>query len=122
MIVIDSSGWIEYFIDGVNAERFYRHMKEPQEVVTPSIIIYEVYKKLKRDRSEQDALEAIAQISKTKIVPLSEEMALTAADVSLEYNLAMADAIIYATAKEHNCKIITMDKDFKKLPNATVVQ
>ena len=76
---------------------------------------------MKRDRSEQDALEAVAQMSKTKVIPLSDELALSAADVSLEYDLAMADAIVYATALEHNCKIITMDTDFKKLPGAIVI-
>jgi predicted nucleic acid-binding protein len=80
-----------------------------------------VYKKLKRDRSEHDALEAVAQMYQTRLVPLSEEIALSAADVSLEYSLQMADAIVYATALEYDCKVVTMDADFAKLPKAIVV-
>src|SRR3990167_4289433 len=102
MILIDSSGWIEFFTNGSRCEKFYSYLKDLKNVVTPTIVLYEVYKKMKRD--------------------LSEEHALSAADISLEYNLAMADSIVYATALEHNCKVITMDQDFAKCSKAEVVK
>ncbi|MBI2119136.1 MAG: type II toxin-antitoxin system VapC family toxin [Elusimicrobia bacterium] len=122
MILIDSSGWIEFFTNGSKCEKFYSYLKDLKNVVTPTIVLYEVYKKMKRDISEQHALEAVAQMLKTQVVPVSEEIALSAADISLEYNLAMADSIVYATALEHNCKVMTMDHDFAKCSKAEVVK
>lgn len=122
MILVDSSGWIEYFSRSSRADKFGRYLKKSAHIITPTIVLYEVYKKLKKAHSEQEALEAMAPISKTHIVPLSDTIALSAADISLEYNLPMVDAIVYATALEHNCKIITMDTDFVKLPEAIVVK
>ena len=121
-VLIDSSGWIEYFTEGAHTDRFFHHLKDPRRIVTPVIVLYEVYKKMKRERSEQEALEAVAQMLKTQVVPLSEDLALSAADVSLEYGLPMADAIVYATALEYGCKVLTLDSDFSKLPNAEVLR
>lgn len=122
MILVDSSGWIEYFSEGSHAEQFARHLKDLSQVITPTIVLYEVYKKLKKGRSEQESLEAVAQMSKTQIVELTDSIALSAADVSLEHNLPMADAIVYATALEWDCKIVTMDTDFIKIPQSIVIR
>ncbi len=122
MILVDSSGWIEFFIEGKQCRKFHAYLKDPKNIVTPTIVLYEVYKKIKRDRSEQEALEAAAQMLKTQVVSCSAEIALTAADISLEHNLAMADSIVYATAIETDSKVATMDQDFSKLPRAEVVK
>ena len=84
--------------------------------MTPSIVLYEVYKVLKRDESEEDALRAAAQILKTNVVPLTETLALEAADLSLEHRLAMADAIVYATGRSQRAEIVTADADLGRLP------
>ena len=67
--------------------------------MTPSIVVYEVYKRLKKEKGEEVALEAYAQITRTQIIPLDQDSALQAADISLAHSLAMADAIVYSTAK-----------------------
>lgn len=84
--------------------------------MTPSIVLYEVYKILKRDESEEDALTAAAQMMKTYVVPLTETLALEAADLSLEHRLAMADAIVYATGRSQRAEIVTTDADLGRLP------
>jgi predicted nucleic acid-binding protein len=84
--------------------------------VTPSVVIYEVYKVLKRDESEEDALRAAAQMMKTNVVPLTETLALEAADLSLEHGLAMADAIVYATGRDQGAEVVTTDADLGRLP------
>jgi len=122
MILVDSSGWIEFFTNGKQCEKFRDYLKDFKNVVTPTVVLYEVYKKIKGARSEQEGLEAVAQMLKTQVVELSESIALYAADISLEYDLAMADSIVYATAIEHGCKVITMDNDFSKLPRAEVIR
>ena len=121
MIVVDSSGWIEFFTGGPNARRYGRYLEKPSDLVTPTIVLYEVYKLIKRERTEEEALLAAAQIQKTRVVPLSESLALTAADLSLERRLAMADAIVYATAQAEGAELVTGDRDLKGLPGVTYV-
>lgn len=119
MIAVDSSGWIEFFTGGSNAKLYGRYLKRPSELVTPTIVLYEVYKLIKRERSEEEALLAVAQIQKTRLVPLSESLALAAADVSLDLRLAMADAIVYATARAEGAELVTGDRDLRGLPGVT---
>ena len=78
MIVIDSSGWIEFFADGPHAEEFASRLRSPSTVLTPTIALYEVYKWIKRERSEEDALQAAAAMKRTRILDLTEDLALTA--------------------------------------------
>ncbi len=62
---------------------------------------------------------AVAQIQKTRVVPLSDSLALAAADVGLEFRLAMADSIVYATARSENAELVTSDRDLRALPGVT---
>ena len=122
MILIDSSGWIEFFTDGPLASAYASRLKELKNVVTPTVVLYEVYKVIKRQRSEEEALAAAAQIGKTRLVPLTDAIALTAADVSLAHGIAMADAIVYATAMTENAKVLTSDEDLSDLPGVTYLK
>lgn len=116
MIVIDSSGWIEFFTDGPLADAYAAKLVRLNQVLTPVIVLYEVYKRLKRDLSEDEAVIAVSAMQPTQIVPITSELALTAADLSLELDLAMADAIILATARLHKAELITSDRDFESVP------
>ena len=116
MLLVDSSGWLEFFMDGPLASTYAQHLKHPNDVLTPTVVLYEVYKVIKRQRSEEEALTAIAQMGKTQVVPLNDTIALTAADASLTYQIAMADAIVYATALTHKAKLATSDADLASLP------
>jgi predicted nucleic acid-binding protein len=121
VILVDSSGWIEFFTAGENAERYGRYLRRAADLITPTIVVYEVYKLVKRERTEEEALLAAAQMQKTRIVPLSESLALSAADLSLEFRLAMADAIVYATARAEGAELVTGDADLRGLPGVTHV-
>lgn len=122
MTLIDSSGWLEFFTDGRLARRYAAYLADLSKVVTPTVVLYEVYKKVKRERSEEAALLAAAQISKSRLVPLTETLALAAADLSLDHNLAMADAIVYATALTHDAELVTSDADFARLAGVTYLR
>jgi len=122
MTLVDSSGWLEFFTDGPRASAYAAYLNHPHAVVTPTIVLYEVYKVIKRQRNEESALAVSAQMGKTKIVPLTEPIALTAADVSLTYHVAMADAIVYATALAEGAKLVTSDADLLPLPGVTYLK
>jgi predicted nucleic acid-binding protein len=121
MILVDSSGWAEFFAGGANANRYGVYLGDAAKVVTPTVVLYEVYKIIKRERTEEEALLAVAQMQKTQVVPLSESLALAAADAGLEHRLAMADAIVYATARAENADLVTSDADLRSLPGVTYI-
>ena len=115
MFLVDSSGWIEFFTNGILVEKYTKYLTDPLKIITPTIVLYEVYKKIKRERTEEDALTAVSLINRTRIIELSGSISLFAADMSIKYSLPMADAIVYATALELNCTVITSDTHFKDL-------
>ena len=124
MILIDSYGWIEYFADGPLADKYAPFVEKAstENAITPTIVIYEVYKKIKGLKGEEKALEAYAQISRTRIVELTSHLSLEAADISLKLGLGMADSIIVATAKAYNAQIITSDKHLKGIENVRFIE
>ena len=90
-------------------------------MVVSAIEIYEVYKVIRRDLSEARALEAVAALRRATITPVDESLALEAADIALAMGLAMADSLVYATARRHRAKLITADADFEGLPDTIVI-
>ncbi len=117
MMIVDSCGWLEWFTDGELADRYQEFLADPDKLLVPSIILYEVYKVLKREAGEEKALQAVGYMKGSRVVPLDETLAFAAADVALKENLAMADAIIVASARAHDCTIITSDADLKHRAN-----
>jgi predicted nucleic acid-binding protein len=117
LTLVDSSGWIELASDGPLADRFSTYLENADRVITPSIVMYEVYKRLKRDASETVADAILAHMNETHIVDFDSRLAIQAVEASLMHGLAMADAIVYATAQSHDATLVTGDADFKNLPN-----
>jgi len=124
LILIDSYGWIEYFADGPLAESYAAFVEkaDAEKTVTPTIVIFEVYRRIKSMKGEQKALEAYAQMSRTKVVELTNLISLKAADISITLNLGMADSIILATAKAYNAKIMTSDEHLKGIEGVEFVK
>ena len=121
MMVVDSSGWLEFLTDGPLADEYARRLRQPAAVITPTIVMYEVYKHSKRLRGEDGALDAVAAMQKTRVVPLNDELALVAADLSLEHKLPMADAIVLATARLYEAEVVTSDADFEGVADVTYI-
>ena len=67
-------------------------------------------------------MEAVSALHRAKIVPVDEPLALEAADISLKLGLAMADALVYATAQRHGATLVSGDADFDGLPGAVVIR
>jgi len=120
MTVVDSSGWFDYFTDGPLAAEFSGHVLG-RDVLVPTIVIYEVYKLMKRRFSGAAAMAGAAQMKTATVIDLHADLAAEAADVSLRYGLAMADAIVYATAQRYQADLVTSDAHFKGLPGVTYI-
>ena len=115
MNVVDSSAWLAYFADEPNAKHFMTPLSHPATLIVPAITIYEVFKVILRESSENEALQAVVAMQKGKVIDLNTSLALAAAKLSLEHQLPMADSIILATAQEFKATIWTQDEDFKDI-------
>jgi predicted nucleic acid-binding protein len=119
LILIDSSGWLEYLTDDEKAAAFAPYIEAADPVLVPAIVIFEVYRKLRAARGKTEADRFYSQALQRTVVPLDEHLAAAAA--AMEPRLPMADAIIYATARAHGARLITSDKDFEGLPGVTLL-
>jgi predicted nucleic acid-binding protein len=116
MNLLDSSGWLEYFADGPNAGRFAEPLEQLDELVVPTICLYEVFKVALREAGEGKALQAAAMMQRGKMVDINQELAIRAAKISHEEKLPLADSIILATAQMYEAVIWTQDAHFKGKP------
>jgi toxin FitB len=112
MNLVDSSGWLEYFADGKNANFFAPAIEDTNHLIVSAINIYEVFKKLLREKDESSALHAIAAMRQGRVVPVDESIALEGARLSSEKGLPMADGLILATAWSCAALLLTQDADF----------
>ena len=121
MTLVDSCGWLEFLTDGPLAQAYEGYFERVEELVTPTIVVYEVYRKIKRERGEEGALFVAAQMHRTLLVQLTPSIAMYAADLSLKHSLPMADAIVYATALMEQCQVVTSDQHFAGLDGVLFV-
>ncbi len=121
MNVVDSSGWIEYLTSAPNAAFFAPVILDTPQLVVPSISIYEVAKVLLRDDDDL-ALLKVAQMSSGQVVPLDRDLSITAARLSLELSLPMADSIILATAQAYEATLWTQDVDFEGVKGVRYIE
>jgi len=115
MNIVDSSGWLAYFADEPNAKHFIAPLNDTTSLVVPTVTIYEVFKVVRRESGENEALQAVVAMRKGTVVDLTAALAIAASKLSLEHSLPMADSIILATAKKFNATIWTQDSDFKNI-------
>jgi len=113
MNLVDSSGWLEYFADAENARFFAPIIIKTNELIVPTISLYEVFKRILQERSKEEALKAAAWMAQGQLVDLNMTLALEAAKISSDLKLPMADSIILATARAYKATLWTQDADFE---------
>jgi predicted nucleic acid-binding protein len=122
MNVVDSSGWLEYFINGKNAGFFAPVIENTDEVLVPTISLFEVFKRVLIEKNRNDALEAVAIMKDGRLIDLGDNLALVAAELSYELKLPLADSIILATARANNATLWTQDTHFKDLEDVKYIE
>ena len=121
-LVVDSSGWIEYFTEGANCDHFADAILDTENLLVPTIVLLEVYRWILREENESAAQIAVATMKQGREVPLDTNLAIRAADTCSKFKLPMADGIIYSTARYCNAEILTQDADFEGLPYVQYVK
>lgn len=111
--VVDSSGWLEYFADSDRASLFAPAIEDAENLFVPVLSIYEVFKKVLRERGEDDALQVASMMQGGQVINLDSALALESA----RHRLPLADSLIYATALRHGATLWTQDEHFKGFPN-----
>jgi len=113
MNVVDSSAWLEYFAAGANADFFAAAIEGVAELVVPTLSLFEVFERVMQQRGESEALQVVAVMQQGHVVDLDAKIALSAARLSLEHKLPLADSIMMATAREHGATLWTQDSHFE---------
>ncbi len=121
MNVVDSSGWLEYFAAGSNAKFFAEPIEVTSELVVPTVSLYEVFKRVLQQRGEGPALQAVATMQQGTVVDFPTPLALSAARISLDLKIPMADSIMLATARAWNATLWSQDADFAKIRSVRFV-
>ena len=121
MNLVDSSGWLEYFAGGKNCEFFSPAIQDTENLIVSTINIYEVFKIVLQQRDENAALQAIALMEQATVTDVDSSIALSAARLSQELGLPMADSLILATVRRFDATLWTQDSDFAKLPDVEYV-
>jgi len=117
MNVVDSSVWLEYLAGGPNSAFFAGAIENTIELIVPTISLYEVFKKIVQQRSENEALQVIAVMQQGKIAEMDARTALSAARISVDNKLPLADSVMLATARLNNAVLWTQDSHFEGIPN-----
>jgi len=120
--LVDSSGWLEYFADGPNASFFAPAIMATDELIVPTLGIYEVFKRVLQQSSEGQALQAVALMQQGRVVELTAALALSAAIISTELRLPMADSIMLATARSLDAVFWTQDADFAQISGVRFIE
>jgi predicted nucleic acid-binding protein len=122
MNVVDSSGWLEYFADSSNADFFAPAIEKIDELIVPTVSIFEVFKRMRQQKGNEAALQAVTAMMQGQVVELDATLALNAARLSGDLQIPMADSMILATAQAFNAELWTQDSDFKGLEKVNYVE
>ncbi len=122
MNVVDSSGWLEYFAEGNNAEFFAPAIEDTGQLLVPVICIYEVFKRVLQQRGLAAAQTHLGDMYSGMVVELDASLAISAAKISVEHKLPMADSIILATVRARQATLWTQDEHFKGMQGVQFIE
>jgi predicted nucleic acid-binding protein len=122
MNIVDSSGWIEYVTDSNNATLFEGPITHLEDLLVPTICLYEVFKRILRELGAERALDAMGVMSLGTVIDLDRQIAIDAAQISNELRLAVEEGIILATARAHNATLWTQDEHFKDIEGVKYIE
>ncbi len=116
MNVVDSSGWIEYFLNSPMAAFFAPAAEDVTQLIVPSIALFEVHRFLSRTSAPSDRDVCLDVMRRAQVVDLTVARAIAASETAQKCKLAMADAIMYSIGREFKATFWTQDVDYKGLP------
>ncbi|MBN2355761.1 type II toxin-antitoxin system VapC family toxin [candidate division KSB1 bacterium] len=122
MNLVDSSGWLEYFSDGANADFFSPAIEDTKNLLVSAVNLFEVFRRILEQRDENAAFQAVALMQQAQVVDVDASVALEAARINGELKLTVAASIVIATARAYKATLWTQDADFKKLADVKYIK
>jgi predicted nucleic acid-binding protein len=119
MNIVDSSGWIEFFTAGASGPLFKPVIEQRDQLLVPTINIYEVHKVLSRKLPAGAVQSCLDVMRQGRVLDLTDKRAVAAADFAVKHKLAMTDAVIYSMAREFDATLWTQDVDYDGLAGVT---
>jgi predicted nucleic acid-binding protein len=113
--IVDSSAWIEFFVDGPNAACFETPIRDTETLLIPAISLLEVYRYVLRQRGREAALDVAAAMRQGRILEVDTSLAIEAAELGASLGLPLADSVIYASTLQHGALLWTQNADFAGL-------
>ncbi len=118
-VLIDSWAWIEYFKGSEAGAKARKIIEGDEESIVSTINLAEVYQWILRFYGEKTADEKIEVIKKRCfVVDVDPEIAIASAMIKHDMEFGLGDAIVLATARRENAKVLTGDPDFENLEDA----
>ena len=115
MNIVDSSLWVEYFVENDIDQSIIDIIKDTSNLYVPVISLYEIYKKFLSISDSEKANIAVDIMQNAAVIDINPQLAVLAAQLGKQHKLPMADSIIYATAVLYDAEIYTQDKHFENL-------
>lgn len=121
-VLIDSWAWIEYFKGSEAGKKIKRVIDDDEEAIISTINLAEVYRWILKFYDSKMADEK-ASIMKKRcfVISVDEGIAIEGAKLRHGLKLGLGDALVQATAKSENAKVLTGDPDFKELENVIYI-
>ena len=116
MNVVDSSGWIEFFLAGANGPVFKPVVEQRDQLLVPTISLFEVHKILSRSLDTEIVDRCLNVMRLGRVLDLTDKRAIAASQAARQHGLALADAAMYSMAQEHGATFWTQDVDYQNLP------
>lgn len=116
MKLLDSCAWVEVLADGPLARVFHPLVLAAEETLVPTVVLSEVFRWMRRVGGEERAVLAAAHMREGTVAPLTDRVALLAAELADEYRLSMTDAFVYAHARVAGATVVTSNAHFEGLP------
>jgi toxin FitB len=113
MNIADSSVWVEFFTESKSIDECVLVLKDWKNLIVPSVVIFEVCRKLQRDYGVNEAMNAALIMQEGIVVDFNQEVALNAVSACFKYHLPAMDSMILSTAQHYGATLWTMDKDFE---------
>ena len=117
MNVVDSSGWIEFFRAGANGPVFKPVIEDRNHLLVPTISLFEVHRVLNRSLDTDLVTRCLDVMRLGRVLDLTDARAVAAAQIATRHKLVMADAAMYAMAREFGATFWTQDAAYQGLPD-----
>lgn len=132
-VVVDSYAWIELFLGSEKGEKVQQIMLGAEEIRTPDIVLAEISRKYQREKFNEKRVRSRLEVigSTSLVTPVTITIALRAGRAYFELtekakrerrrSPSLFDAIVLATAREYDSKVLTGDQHFESLPETILI-